>query len=91
MGGWDDFANGFTSAVTLGGCNTSGCGSGHNDSVVFAGNSPLNIDNPNSPLNPGSIIKEILSSLAPLLEPFMMIIGVIILLPILFDLIFAMI
>lgn len=91
MGAWDDFGNGFTSTLTLGACNDSGCGSGHNDSVIFGGNSPLNIHNRNSPFNPGNIIQEILQALEPLIAPFLLIVGGVIMLPILFDIIVAII
>lgn len=86
-----DFGNGFTSTVTLGGCNTSGCGSGHNNSAIFGGNSPLNIFNSNSPFNPGNIIREIMQMIEPLIVPFLLLMGGAILLPILFDMIVAII
>ena len=88
---YQDFGNGFTSTVTLGACDTSGCGSGHNESVIFGGNSPLNIHNPNSPFNPGNIIAEILQILQPFIVPFLLIVGGAILLPVVVDVFTAII
>jgi len=53
--------------------------------VIFGGNSPLNIYNSNSPLNPANIINDILQVLGPLVVPFLLVVGGVVLFPIVID------
>lgn len=83
------FLDSVVGVTTFGQCNTGGCGNGHTSNIL---NDAGNVAQDASPANiAAQVIQQILQALEPLIVPFLLIIGGVILLPVLFDIIIAII